>query len=803
MESYPDLQCRAMWRNKPDSDVLCPAEEGKIRRVGRSRNSGSSRGNGAGSDEGHAGSDREMYVSEYARYEAEAAMKQSDGQAWLGDVPIISGCDLIEFERVVARISNERLIEIEELGFGPVHIIRGIKLNVELYRMLLSNFDVKNSTIKIHGRNLSITAKDVNRLMGLRFRGREVDINTSTDDEVICMLKRKLCGDESEICMRKLRRMVLSTYNDEEMWKVCFALYAMSTVFCPSLPGYVDDRLLVPLKNAGLIRTHNWALFVFNKLVEGVNAYQSGEPVHVGGCLIFLQVFYLSVLSERMCMFPRMCLPALSWGQNECDRMYRRIEGLGGFYATEGVWVSKRHYKSRSTEYSGSRDYSTGLKTNVVDDMADLKSDMADVQFAVGSLESIMQNVVPEIVELRKVMTTIRGKLCNLRSEEGMTELVSQVRKVVVAKLNGGSSFVCRGRENQFGGSEPPNGGRGDDKVSLNRGIGEVRVMKDTVTSGAERIVVGKKRTICSINDLSPTSRDLMAYLFSRKGRDGDASGSHEIGRFGDFTVCRRDLKCLCPEHCLNSEIINLMGALSFANRPETWFLPTSFSDHAKTVGLNSQVGGQEGTTAGLRSVRPLVGPPNQCRKIFIPICDDVDEHWYLAVFNVYAGECEIWDSCEIFDCNNFRSTQDRREDYAKCAINLIGSLFAEEFVSLPQPSSKTGGYVFTYPTGCPIQRRREDSGIFLIRNMQHYRERWYEGFNAGDQRVRIALEIVNHPLNECAQTVWANVHREQKERAAGDNGFPGTTYVGGGGGGHSIIPPFSKKFKPRVPSRS
>ncbi|XP_050364938.1 uncharacterized protein LOC126783503 [Argentina anserina] len=318
-----------MWRNNCDSDVSIPDTEGKRPRCESSYERQCRGGSGwsVGSDqrryeEVHSPSEEEIWLSEDVSNEVLLGGKGTEGHPCESDIPIISGCDLQEFERVVARIPNYRIVEIEEMGFGPVHIVRGIKLNVELCKMLLSNFDVKNSTVKIHGRNLSINAKDVKRMMGLRCRGTEVDMNCSSDDEVLSDLKRRMCGDDTDISLKKLRGMVLSTYDDEELWKVCFALYALATVFCPSRPGYVDRRLMVPLKNPGLIRTHNWAGFVFSKLVEGVSAYQSGEPIHVGGCLIFLQLFYLSVLGERTLVIPTICLPVLSWGQNECERMY-------------------------------------------------------------------------------------------------------------------------------------------------------------------------------------------------------------------------------------------------------------------------------------------------------------------------------------------------------------------------------------------------------------------------------------------------------------------------------------------------
>lgn len=79
-----------------------------------------------------------------------------------------------------------------------------------------------------------------------------------------------------------------------------------------------------------------------------------------------------------------------------------------------------------------------------------------------------------------------------------------------------------------------------------------------------------------------------------------------------------------------------------------------------------------------------------------------------------------------------------------------------------------------------PIQNNGHDCGIYVIRHMQHYGSRWYQGvsfeslygvmqchvvisvmtvympfqFNSEDQRIRLALEIVKHPRNEVRAAV-------------------------------------------------
>ncbi|KAL6189094.1 hypothetical protein ACLB2K_040484 [Fragaria x ananassa] len=168
------------------------------------------------------------------------------------------------------------------------------------------------------------------------------------------------------------------------------------------------------------------------------------------------------------------------------------------------------------------------------------------------------------------------------------------------------------------------------------------------------------------------------------------------------------------------------------------------------------------------------------CRKIFIPINDDVLDHWFLVVANITEDECEIWDNIPDLlakqRCNNL----------VNCVMSLLGEIFSSTLRELYRPPLAFSTYSFTYPDTAHAARNKSDSGIFTIRHMQYYRERWFCNFNSGDERVRIALKIVNHPMNEC-----------YKGRTFEEP--PATEGVGGG-----EQEPFRvtvvMKFKPRVP---
>ncbi|KAL6223196.1 hypothetical protein ACLB2K_006585 [Fragaria x ananassa] len=191
------------------------------------------------------------------------------------------------------------------MGFGHVHNFRCGKLNLSLCEILLNNFDVKNQKIQIHGRHMSIIEKDFDRLIGLRCHSTEVNIHYLTAKCEAVEWNKRLCRNDTYINLKSLKKTIVYT-DDDDLFMVSFALFSLATMFYPSTPGYIDPRFLIPLKNPSAIRSHNWGQFAYTKLVEGVTSYQSGNLSPNLGCLVFLQVFYLSVLGEMMFIVSRL-----------------------------------------------------------------------------------------------------------------------------------------------------------------------------------------------------------------------------------------------------------------------------------------------------------------------------------------------------------------------------------------------------------------------------------------------------------------------------------------------------------------
>lgn len=110
----------------------------------------------------------------------------------------------------------------------------------------------------------------------------------------------------------------------------------------------------------------------------------------------------------------------------------------------------------------------------------------------------------------------------------------------------------------------------------------------------------------------------------------------------------------------------------------------------------------------------------------------------------------------EVWDSQPESGSEEHRLEYVSVAIEVLQIIFANEM-------TKTRDVYFHFPSSTiivpepnPRMDNNHDSGIFVIRHMQYYNREWFREFNSEDQRIRLALEITNHPHNEMSESVVA-----------------------------------------------
>ncbi|KAK9943204.1 hypothetical protein M0R45_008820 [Rubus argutus] len=664
----------------------------------------------------------------------------------LATVTISTATRLKEFKRTVSSLSNEKIIAILEMGFGPIYQFRCSSLNLVLCQTLVDNFDVCNSRIKIHGRQLSITKVDFQRVMGVRDGGCDVDLRGSMDHPEIEVMRKKIFGKSTELNIDVLRKHVVDSRTADDTFKICFSLYAMATLLCPTTPGHVDPSYLVAVRDPNALHLNNWASFCFNRLVEGISMFQRRRHTYIGGCLVFLQLFYLDVVAYSLCIVQKSVPPVLTWGTKEAKMVYDRVEENRGFQS-ESIYVTKRLSGGRTeSTTSGFVDVSTGIRTNFWEDLTEVKSDVCAVKSEVDILRSSVREMKPDIMFLRTAISTLEESLGLLKSL-GVGHLVSTMLKSVLAA---DSNVPLERMQEDLNGDHQYEADTPETKIRMS--VNEPP-MKDEARSSMnqrkEYLQTKQHGTgvFSIVGDISEIDTTLLKYMFSKKINPNDGNMSiDEVARHGEFSVSRWDICCLSPRHPLNRKVIDISASYLYETESDRWFLPAFFPDVLQRQEVYEDEQSWLSLLETLCIERNYHERLHRCTQIFIPINDTLDDHWFLLVISMGDVDCEIW------DCKPAPQADERRKDYASAAMKLVEKVFANEMrMTMPFNSPS-----FTILDPCSVHSLLDhhDSGIFVIRNMQHYLNQWYEGFNSADQRVRLALEIVRNPKNEVIDRV-------------------------------------------------
>ncbi|KAK9913400.1 hypothetical protein M0R45_037218 [Rubus argutus] len=128
---------------------------------------------------------------------------------------------------------------------------------------------------------------------------------------------------------------------------------------------------------------------------------------------------------------------------------------------------------------------------------------------------------------------------------------------------------------------------------------------------------------------------------------------------------------------------------------------------------------------------------------IFIPLKDDIRDHWFLLVMKLSQKNAELWDS------QPDTGSGARRVEKARAAMLLLQNIFANEMTKSQDVYYDFPSFPLSVPDGNPTNDNNHNSGIYVARHMQSYREKWFEGYNSNEQCSLLALEIVKHPKNK------------------------------------------------------
>ncbi|KAI5337647.1 hypothetical protein L3X38_016918 [Prunus dulcis] len=238
---------------------------------------------------------RKLNHTEKAAYGS--ALEGSSGQVndSVNEMGFITRCSPDRFHRTVEKLSNEKWLAINAIGF------------------------------ELHGNVIRISAVEFRRVMGLKNTGEDVQLDRPVEDEKVKQLVKSFSGNGKRVLVKGLAEQLEKYEDANEDFKVRFVMFALGTVLCPTSSPSVTGKYLTFLTIPGMIETKNWADHGFNFLCEGVRSFKAKKVAYVNGSLLFLQLFYFNSIVHGGVYVDKSLDPIVSRDNNSVWKMIKWV----------------------------------------------------------------------------------------------------------------------------------------------------------------------------------------------------------------------------------------------------------------------------------------------------------------------------------------------------------------------------------------------------------------------------------------------------------------------------------------------
>ncbi|GAY69307.1 hypothetical protein CUMW_270880 [Citrus unshiu] len=273
---------------------------------------------------------KELPPEQKARYKKrdERMGNSGNSNSHSGDNEIMeTKCVPERFCALVKSLSEEKKKAIREIGFESLLELRCGKLKRKLCHWLVNQFKPERNIIELHGKKLELCPKMFSKIMGVKDGGMGIKINGASDH--IAEVRRIFQPTVKGIRIRTLEEVIEQLDEANKIFKVAFTLFAIATLLCP-IGSYISTLFLHPIMDVSSIKSLNWATFCYDWLVKSICRFQNQQAAYIGGCLHFLQIFYLHNVAYDNIQPDRNILPITFWNESRIKKFMKWLRSKGG-----------------------------------------------------------------------------------------------------------------------------------------------------------------------------------------------------------------------------------------------------------------------------------------------------------------------------------------------------------------------------------------------------------------------------------------------------------------------------------------
>ncbi|KAL9447959.1 hypothetical protein AB3S75_015437 [Citrus x aurantiifolia] len=705
-------------------------------------------------------------------------------------------CAPDRFSDLVQAFNVEKQRAIREIGFGNLLHLRTGRLRRQLCAWLVEQFVPDRHVLVLNNQHIKLNAKTFSDIMGVHDGGLSVSL--SGQPENIATLRETFKCTGRGIAIKTLEDFIKQSDGSGNDFKVAFMLFALATVLCPSSATLISASFLHPLVDTNAIKEHNWASFCYSRLVMAISKFKSNESAHLGGCLLFLQIFYFeSVENYYNNQWGSSLPPVLAWNDEEIKKIMRWLKKHGGdnyekvrMRTFEGVGLSAQvpvdmaELVERITEQSESIQFLTTsfnrLNSLVLDLVTAVKQSFtqkADSESKPIHHAPVKENIVspptvnPKTNDENQTIDdffrdTVHPPL-DLHNDLG--DMISEDRNPIEVEtfLNDDVVLSADGAPNEAN-VETNMEALNTDK-SMHAPIADnldgniTRYMKQPVFSSTSRspyefrslkkpsrfqrspfdMVSNRSVRPCYwagpyvvTSPITESQLQVVNYLFDESLDENQllVSTEHNV-------VSRTAMSSLKPTKWIHSDVISMYAEYRTMEElrnnpvgPRVWFLPVYFSNSI----LHSTYVNLAPFRKGSSWANQFMPNMETCEKIFVPIHDG-SSHWFVLVINIHSRSAQIWDS-QVSSRRKHKITQS-----CLAVLKALDHVLGEEGQNFRFTQFQLG-----QNSNLPQQSNGNDCGLYVMRYMDESPavvDHTYK-HDSDKERLTIALYLALSEMN-------------------------------------------------------
>ncbi|CAL5360839.1 unnamed protein product [Camellia sinensis] len=143
-----------------------------------------------------------------------------------------------------------------EIGFGGLLGMKCTRIDHDFCKWLVQNFDSDTSSLNVYGRQLRLTYKAVNVLLGIRSEGNDVQLTGSLD--AYPNIYEEVGVVKGVIPLNQLRLYLTKTDGVEDEFQRKYELYMLGAMLCPTTMAALSPSSIHVIKDVNGMRACNW-----------------------------------------------------------------------------------------------------------------------------------------------------------------------------------------------------------------------------------------------------------------------------------------------------------------------------------------------------------------------------------------------------------------------------------------------------------------------------------------------------------------------------------------------------------------